>query len=94
MLQSESDIFVGAIVGNQQKFYPLFDKIFALTISAETLKKRLDSHAHPRTAHEKERAIAIHYNKQARFENQGLVLIPADGSVDDIIDNILAQLKN
>jgi dephospho-CoA kinase len=93
LLQSESDIFIGAIVGNQQKFYPLFDKIFALTISAETLQKRLDSHAHPRTTQEKERAIAVHYNKQARFEKQGLVLIPADGSVDEIIDHILAQLK-
>ena len=93
LLQSEGDIFIGAIVGNQQKFYPLFDKIFALTISAETLQKRLDSHAHPRTTQEKERAIAAHYNKQARFEKQGLVLIPADGSVDEIIDHILAQLK-
>jgi dephospho-CoA kinase len=93
LLQTEGDVFIGGIVGNQQKFYPLFDKIFALTISAETLQKRLDSHAHPRTAQEKERAIAVHYNKQARFEEQGLVLIPADGSVNEIIDNILTQLK-
>ena len=92
LLQSESDIFIGAIVGNQQKFYPLFDKIFALTISAETLQKRLDSHAHLRTAQEKEQAIAVHYNKQARFEKQGLVLIPADRSVDEIIDDILARM--
>lgn len=93
LLQTESDIFIGAIVGNQQKFYPLFDKIFALTIGTETLRKRLDSHAHPRTAQEKEQAIAIHYDKQSRFEKQGLILIPADGTVDEIIDNILAQLK-
>jgi len=93
LLQSENDVFIGAIVGNQQKFYPLFDKIFALTISTETLRKRLDSHAHPRTAQEKEQAIAVHYDKQAKFEKQGLALIPADGSVDEIIDNILAQLK-
>lgn len=93
LLQNENDIFIGAIVGNQQTFYPLFDKIFALTISAETLQKRLNSHAHPRTAKEKERAITAHHDKQARFEKQGLILIPADGSVDEIIDNILAQLK-
>ena len=94
LLQNEGDIFIGAVVGNQQKFYPLFDKVFALTVSVETLQKRLDSHAHLRTAREKERAVAVHYIKQARFEKQGLVLIPADGSVDEIIDNILAQLKN
>ena len=93
LLQNESDVFIGGIVGNQQKFYPLFDKIFALTIDAETLRKRLDSHAHSRTAREKEQALAVHYDKQARFEKQGLVLISADGSVDEIIDNILAQLK-
>lgn len=93
LLQTEGDVFIGGIVGNQQKFYPLFDKIFALTISAETLQKRLDSHAHPRTTQEKNGAISVHYNKQARFEKQGLVLIPADGSVNEIIDNILAQLN-
>ena len=93
LLQTEGDVFIGGIVGNQKKFYPLFYKIFALTISTETLRKRLDSHAHSRTAHEKEQAIAVHYNKQARFEKQGLVLIPADGSVDEIINNIFAQLK-
>jgi dephospho-CoA kinase len=93
LLQSEDDIFIGAIVGNQQKFYPFFDKIFALTISTETLRKRLDSHAHPRTVQEKEQAIAVHYVKQARFEKQDLILIPADGSIDEIIDNILSQLK-
>lgn len=93
LLQSEDDIFIGAIVGNQQKFYPLFDKIFALTISTKTLRQRLDSHTHPRTVQEKEQAIAAHYDKQARFKKQGLILIPADGSVDEIIDNILAQLK-
>jgi dephospho-CoA kinase len=93
LLQTEDDVFIGGIVGNQQKFYPLFDTIFALTISAETLRTRLDNHAHSRTDHEKEQAIAVHYDKQARFEKQELVLIPADGSVDEIIDNILARLK-
>ena len=93
LLQTEGDVFIGAIVGNQQKFYPLFDKIFALTISTETLQKRLESHAHPRTTQEKEQAIAVHYAKQARFEKQDLILIPADGSIDEIMDNILSQLK-
>lgn len=93
LLQGDDDVFIGAIVGNQQEFYPLFDKIFALTVSAETLRKRLDSHAYQRTAEEKEQAIAVHYDKQARFEKQELVLIPADGSVNEIVDDILAQLK-
>ena len=93
LLSLEGDIFIGAIVGNQKEFYSLFDKIFALTISAETLRQRLDSHAHPRMTAEKDRAIAVHGQKQARFEEQGLILIPADGSVDGIIDNILAQIK-
>lgn len=93
LLQSKGDVFIGGIVGNQQKFYPLFDTIFALTVDTETLRKRLNRHAHSRTDHEKEQAIAVHYDKQARFEKQGLVLIPADGSVDEIINNILVQLK-
>lgn len=93
LLQLEGDVFIGAIVGNQKEFYPLFNEIFALTISTETLRQRLNSHAHPRTSIEKDQAIAIHHQKQARFGEQGLVLIPADGSVDGVVDNILAQLN-
>ena len=93
LLRLEGDIFIGAIVGNQKGFYSLFNKIFALTITTETLRQRLDSHAHPRTTSEKDQAIAVHYQKQARFKEQGLILIPADGSVSEVVDDILAQLK-
>ena len=92
LLSLEGDVFIGGIVGNQKEFYSLFDKIFALTITTETLRQRLDSHSHPRTTTEKDQAIAVHYDKQARFEQQELTLITADGSVDEIVDNILAQL--
>ena len=94
LLDLEGDVFIGAIVGNQKEFYSLFDKIFALTISAETLRQRLDSHAHQRTTTEKDQAIAVHNQKQARFREQRLVLIPADGPVNEVVDSILAQLND
>jgi predicted ATPase len=92
LLNLEGDVFIGAIVGNQREFYPPFDKIFALTITTETLRQRLDSHAHRRTTAEKDKAIAVHDQKQARFEEQGLILVPADGPVNEVVDDILAQL--
>lgn len=41
ILNSQPTVFVAAIVSNQQKFYPLFDRIFVLTIDKKTLKHRL-----------------------------------------------------
>ena len=93
LLDLEGDVIIGAIVGNQKEFYSFFDKVFALTITTETLRRRLDSHAHRRTTVEKNQAIAIHDQKQATFEEQGLVLIPADGSVNEVVNNILAHLS-
>lgn len=92
LLEQEGDIFVGAIVGNQKDYYPLFDKIFALTLSIEALAKRLDTHSHERTSEEKARAIAVHIEKQQRFEDQGLLLISSEQPVTKIADEILSRI--
>lgn len=92
LLERHGEVFVGAIVANQKQYYPLFDKVFALTISTETLLQRLDTHSHNRTDDEKAKAIAVHDEKQNRFKEQGLILISADRPVGEVVDDILARL--
>ncbi|MDB5178391.1 MAG: hypothetical protein JWN01_334 [Patescibacteria group bacterium] len=41
LLASADTVFLGAVVGNQEKFYPLFDRIFVLTLDEATLSHRL-----------------------------------------------------
>lgn len=92
LLEQDGDIFFGAIVGNQKDYYPLFDKIFALTLSSQTLAHRLDTHEHPHTKAEKEKALAVHEEKQKRWEDQGLILISSDQTISKVVDEILSHI--
>jgi dephospho-CoA kinase len=92
LLFTDGDVFIGAIVGNQQMYYSLFDKVFALTLTTETLANRLNTHSHPRTPAEKERALNLHNTKQERFQEQGLILISSEHPVAEIVDRILTEL--
>lgn len=89
LLVSSEDVFIGAIVANQKEYYPLFDTIFALTLSTETLRHRLDSHEHPRTADEKARALAVHEQKQERFMQPGIVTISSEQPIGKVVNEIL-----
>lgn len=93
LLAGEGDIFIGAIVGNQQDYYALFNQVFALTLSEHTLAQRLDSHEHIRTDVEKTQARAVHEVKQARFRKQGLQLISSERPVSEIVEEILLLVK-
>ncbi len=93
LLNSSETVFLGGIVGNQKEFYPKFDKIFALTLSTETLAKRLDSHAHKRTQEEKDKALAVHEMKQHRFKEDGLIELACEDSVETVVNNLLKQLR-
>jgi broad-specificity NMP kinase len=89
LLRDSETVFVGAIVGNQQKFYPLFSKIFILTLDVETLEKRLETHEHVRTVEEKSRIIANHFAKQQLLIEQGGIPILNSGPVGLVADEIL-----
>ncbi|TAH34709.1 hypothetical protein EYC59_02935 [Candidatus Saccharibacteria bacterium] len=93
LLNKDGDIFLGAIVGNQKDYYPLFDTVFALTLSKETLAQRLDIHEHERTQQEKDQAIAVHDEKQTRWTDQRLVLVSSERPVNEIVDEILGHLQ-
>lgn len=41
LLASDTDVFVGAVTSNQEKFFDSFDKIFVLSVDTKTLRHRL-----------------------------------------------------
>lgn len=91
LLESDETVFLGAIVTNQAEFYHKFDERFAITLSANSLKRRLQTHEHARhrLPGEPERLLGELAFKQESFVRTGAIAIPGDGSPDMIVDQIL-----
>lgn len=94
LLESDDTVFIGAIVGNQEKYYQLFDKVFLLTLDKETLARRLDNHEHERTDEDKARAIANFDRKQDELIAQGLIQVSSMQPVEAIVDEILSHITD
>jgi adenylate kinase family enzyme len=92
LLAESETVFVGAVVSNQEKFYPPFDKIFVLIIDPESLIKRLELHEHTRTPAVKERLLANHLVKQQRLIDQGGIPIDGSNDVQQVIKDIQQAL--
>jgi len=91
LLSSDEVVFIGAVVSNQLDFYPMFDKVFVITVSGDTLKARLEAHEH--SSHHLpgviDRITNDHEKKQALFINEGAEPISGEQPVKDITNNIL-----
>lgn len=94
LLHSADNVFIGAVVSNQTEFYELFDQIFVITLSSDSLRLRLESHEH--ASHHLpgviERILADHQAKQQSFINEGAIPINGERPPADIADNLLEQL--
>jgi len=93
LLASADTVFLGAIVGNQHSFYPLFDKVFVVTIDEKTLSRQLEAHEHKRTPEEKERLAANHMAKQKILIEVGGIPIVNSGPIDKVADKILRLIN-
>jgi broad-specificity NMP kinase len=97
LLDSGEVVFVGASVGNQDKFYQLFDKIFVLTLDNESLKKRLASRDKSFGKHPDELAGILSYNteRQTRLmATPRAVAIDASRPLDEIVDEIIQHTNS
>lgn len=94
LLASDEVVFLGAIVSEQGQYYPLFDKVFVLTIDAATLRERLEKHEHE--SHHKpgeiDRILSDHELKQQRLIKEGVETVDATRSTDEIVDDILRRV--
>lgn len=91
LLASNDNVFLGAVVSNQTDFYPMFDKVFVITVKPETLRQRLSAHEH--ASHHLpgviDRILTNHNEKQQRFIEEGAIPISGEGSPEEIIEEIL-----
>jgi dephospho-CoA kinase len=94
LLASDEIVFIGAVVSNQVDFYPMFDKVFVITVSVNTLKTRLENHEH--SSHhlpgEIDRITNDHEKKQASFINEGAEPISGEGTPSETAISILSKI--
>ena len=94
LLASDEIVFIGAVVSNQVDFYPMFDKVFVITVSINTLKTRLENHEH--SSHhlpgEIDRITNDHEKKQASFINEGAEPISGEGTPSETAISILSKI--
>lgn len=91
LLSRDEDVILGGVVSNWKDFRPLFDKMFVLIVSSETLAQRLSTHEHE--SHHLpgivERILANHEQKQQEFVDAGCIPINANRPTIEVVRNIL-----
>jgi adenylate kinase family enzyme len=89
-------LFICSITANQKKFYPIFKKIFLLTIDKDTLVGRISSRTdnyfgkHPV---EFSRLLARHDQFDEELKNIGAIPVDARLPLEKVTNSILAQLR-
>ena len=94
LLESDETVFIGAVMGNQRDFYSLFNKVFALIVTKETLAIHLETHEHKYTAEEMERIIGRHELRQPKYIADGAIPVDNNGPVEQTVQAILAQIND
>jgi hypothetical protein len=94
LLSSNETVFIDAITSNQEAFYPMFNNIFALILSPENLRIRLNQHEHDshHLPGQIDRWVKDHEIKQQKFVGEGFIAIDADKSVDEVTNQILTSI--
>jgi broad-specificity NMP kinase len=92
LLASSGTVFVGAIVGNQEQYLSLFDKVFVLIIDSASLEQRLKQHEHNRTSEENARILLNHETKQELLIKHGLIPLSSAEPLDKVVDKILMSI--
>lgn len=92
LLNTNTDVIIGAIMTNQQDFYYLFDLIIVLTIDAVTLRNRLTNrteHTYGNDIQNIERSVTKHQQSQKKLQTIDTVSVdngrPTAVVADDIV---------
>lgn len=93
ILDSEETIFLGGIVGNQEDFYSLFDKIFVLSLDSEIIKHRiLTRTSKDYGKHPEQLAGILQYHKTLErklLSEANSVTIDASQPLEKVVDEII-----
>ena len=91
---SNDTVFIGAVASNQLDFYDLFDRVFVLTVSANTLRQQFEKHEHHthKLPGEVERLVIDHENKQKLFITEGAEPISGERVTEEIVSYIFNRI--
>jgi adenylate kinase family enzyme len=92
IIATQGDIFVGAIVGNQAQYYPLFDTIIVLTVDDEELFRRRTTRQEQRKSDRPQNireSIAHNQANIAKFIKAGAIPVQNNLPIDEVADEIL-----
>ncbi len=94
--QEDTETFVSVSATNQERFYHLFDKVFALTIdSPDTLRSRLenrDVHEFNQGPENIQRNIERYEQRTREYQASGCIMLDNTQPPADVVSNLLAQL--
>jgi broad-specificity NMP kinase len=91
---AKEPLFICSITANQKKYYPVFNKIFLLTIDRSTLVERISSRTdnsfgkHPVDFN---RLLARHDQFDEELQAIGAIPVDATRPLEEVVNNILAQ---
>jgi hypothetical protein len=96
LLDSKEPTFIAGSASNMAKFYPLFDRIFALSVDDATLEQQLlqrrteGGHVFGQTDADIQRNISVNQDRLQAFEAAGAVIIPNNQPAPVIAQHIVS----
>jgi broad-specificity NMP kinase len=94
LLASAKTVFIGAVMGNQKEFYPLFDKVFTLVVCKETLAQHLETHEHEYMPADIARIVERHEARQPKYIKDGAIPIDNNRPIEHTVQAILTQIDD
>ena len=88
-------VFVCGSTGNEGEIWDLFHQVVSLSVTADTLRRRLRERRHGfgSTDEELTRVLAWHATVDADNLRYGAILVDADDAVPEVVDRLLSRLK-
>lgn len=95
MLETDKTVFLCGASSNSEEFYPLFDKVFLLSIDTDTMKKRLNSRASGFGKFKQEQALAVEWHSWFENHHKPMVtaVIDANRSKQAVLDQIIDHVS-
>ena len=97
LLAKDENVFVGLSGTNLTTFFPLFDKIIALSVKDEILGERLrarKTHEFGQIEADVQRTMAINFERTASYVAEGAVVIENTGTIEMTANAILAMCRD
>jgi broad-specificity NMP kinase len=97
LLTDNDDVFVCGITSNQDKYLQLFDKVFVLTLDAQTIEHRVATRTtsvYGKLPNEMAHILSTFESFNDFMRRQGAIPIDASLPISEVVDSILEQTND